>query len=467
MLPAIMKGRAVAYTFTKILFPGDTSTEALGINNTDVIVGFHGLNTESAFVLTLPSAFTLVTPMGAAQSRLAGINNVGNTSVGSYIDASDTTHGFLNSGGILTTQDQPGTAFNRLHAINDKGQEVGYSSQEKTGETLQLAYVREANGTYTALDNAAHTLLLPANVNSQATGINNTGDIVGFYQPTATTSRGFLLRNGKLTILQAPDATSTEVRGINNQGQVSGSYTDGKAVDHGFVWSNGNWTTVDPPGAVATTVSGSNDKGHIVGFADLANGNVEGFKVNLPLAQVTDITTNTSWQQALSSYSGPLPFLSSEFIYLTPNNLNISTSESNVFLHSGAGNDALSVTAGQNVLDGGTGFNFLTGGLGPDTFFVDARGAARDIWSTMNKFRSGDSATVFGVTAADFTQPWADGEGAAGFTGLTAHIPLATGALASLTLTNYTTADLVNGRLTVQFGTDPGSGSTYMFVQAN
>ena len=39
----------------------------------------------------------------------------------------------------------------------------------------------------------------------------------------------------------------------------------------------------------------------------------------------------------------------------------------------------------------------------------------------MANFHGGDSATVWGITAADFAVQWADGQGAAGFTGLTLH----------------------------------------------
>jgi hypothetical protein len=84
----------------------------------------------------------------------------------------------------------------------------------------------------------------------------------------------------------------------------------------------------------------------------------------------------------------------------------------------------------------------------------------------MNNFHSGDSATMWGITAQDFTS-WVNGQGATGFTGLTTHIPVAGGVTASLTLAGYSTADLTNGRLSVSFGTDPASGSAYMYVHAN
>jgi len=34
---------------------------------------------------------------------------------------------------------------------------------------------------------------------------------------------------------------------------------------------------------------------------------------------------------------------------------------------------------------------------GHDTFFVDDRGPAADVWTTINNVRAGDDATVFGI----------------------------------------------------------------------
>ena len=65
-----------------------------------------------------------------------------------------------------------------------------------------------------------------------------------------------------------------------------------------------------------------------------------GLFASLPDAKVTDTTTNTTWQQTLSPYNGPVSGLQDQFIDVTPDNLNVSTTQANVFLHSGAGEDA-------------------------------------------------------------------------------------------------------------------------------
>jgi hypothetical protein len=184
---------------------------------------------------------------------------------------------------------------------------------------------------------------------------------------------------------------------------------------------------------------------------------------------VFDTTTAQYVQGAAgTAYTGPVTGITSQYININQDSLNITASTPNWFLHSGSGEDALQVTGGINVLDGGTNSNFLTGGTGAgsDTFFVDDRGATADIWSTMVNFHVGDAATVFGVTQAGFNFNWFDGQGAPGSTGLTLHVTAAGAPTASLTLPGYSTADLSNGKLAVSFGKETdGTGTPFMFIR--
>jgi Ca2+-binding RTX toxin-like protein len=182
---------------------------------------------------------------------------------------------------------------------------------------------------------------------------------------------------------------------------------------------------------------------------------------------VKDTTTNSPLNPEVQPYTRPVSGLQYEYINVTSDSLNISVSSPNWFIHSGSGNDAIAVSSGTNVMDGGTGSNLLTGGSGMDTFFVDDRGPTADIWSTVNNFHAGDAATIWGVTPQDFDLTWVDGQGASCYTGLTLHAIAPGVPTASLTLVGFSQADLSNGRLTVSFGTDPASGSAYMYVHEN
>jgi hypothetical protein len=197
--------------------------------------------------------------------------------------------------------------------------------------------------------------------------------------------------------------------------------------------------------------------------------------VNPPPGSLTVLDTTTGKTLPAPNpptpFTGPVPGITSEYVNITPDNINISTTTPNWFLHSGSGEDAIDVSKGNgtNVLDGATGSNFLVGGTGNDTFYLDDRSASANIWSTVVGFHSGDDATVWGITAADFTITTADGKGAAGFTGLTWDFAAAGKPDAKLTLAGFSSADLT-GKLAVSFGTTPDMpglpGSHYMLIHA-
>lgn len=199
---------------------------------------------------------------------------------------------------------------------------------------------------------------------------------------------------------------------------------------------------------------------------------------------VVDTTTRTTLgtlspaSPVETIYTGPVPAISAQYLNLTKDSLNITAETPSWFIHSGAGDDAIQVEGGTNVIDGGTGSNFLVGGkTGFDTFFIDARGATAETWSTVVNFHSGDNATMWGITPAMFNIVEADNDGAAGFQGLTFHVTTPGKPEVSLTLAGFSTGDLSgprpgpgaprNDRLTVSFGTDAPSGSPYMMIHAN
>lgn len=195
---------------------------------------------------------------------------------------------------------------------------------------------------------------------------------------------------------------------------------------------------------------------------------------------VTNVTAGVSDWENGQTYNGPVAGLQNQFITVTADNVNITATKPNNFIHTGSGNDAIDLSlfagtgSGTNVVDGGSGSNFIVVsafGNGADTVFIDDRAATADTWSTVSNFQKGDAVTIYGVTPSAVTLDWEDGQGAAGFTGLTLHVIEQGRPIASLTLTgyavtaSYTKADLSNGRLGVSFGNDPASGSNYLHVQ--
>jgi hypothetical protein len=203
---ALTSGPAHAVTFTvqNIVDPlNPTFTQALGINDASTIVGYGNATIFNGFQLVLPPVsanFTRQNVPGAdGGTQVVGISGTG-TTVGFSITAA-VTNGFAQNAGTFTTVDQPGTAFNQLLGINKSGTTAaGYSSTMADGATLQKAYTVAGGPSFTSpVFTDINALLPPTNFNSQATGVNDAGAVVGFFLPTATTSVGFLDQGGTIT----------------------------------------------------------------------------------------------------------------------------------------------------------------------------------------------------------------------------------------------------------------------------
>ena len=159
-----------------------------------------------------------------------------------------------------------------------------------------------------------------------------------------------------------------------------------------------------------------------------------------------------------TEYRGPVDGIENQFVALSPNTV-AGVSTDNWFLHAGGGVSALAAHGGRNVLDAGTGSGFLVGGTGQDTFFASAPTTA-PTWTTVLG-HAGDDVTLWSFGTAPTS--WADGLGAAGYTGLTL-ITTVNGLDSRLTLAGYSMADLGTGRVTLQAGRDPASGLGYLHL---
>ncbi len=291
-LGAASAARATTYSVTDVTAPdGSNFIQLLGINNSLTIGGTYNGTTPLGFTLVLPNSFTPQNFPGSVSSMVTAINNNGSTA-GIYVDAGGTTHGYTDIGGTFTTVDRGGTVFNQALGINDSNVTVGYdSATDPAGMTGQTAY-SQSGGVFTDIN-----ALLPLNSNSQAVGINNAGNIVGFYMPTATTSVGFLDVANAITTLDPFSSTFTQALGINNSGEIVGFYTDASDVQHGYIDNGGVFTSFDPPGSVSTTINGINAEGDLVGFFTDANDNVIGF------VAVPNVPEPSTWAMMLLGFA--------------------------------------------------------------------------------------------------------------------------------------------------------------------
>ena len=251
----------------------ETFTQLLGINNSGMVAGYYGSGMDANHPnrgFTVPNifastpTFTHENPTGSTQTQVFGITSPGTTTVGFFQDAGGVQHGFVSTNGttFTTIDDSPGGVtqpVNQLLGVNDHNMAAGFY-QDSAG--VFHAYTTNTAGT------PSFTPVGPSN--SQATDINNSGEITGFTFTNAgdTTANGFLINGGTTTTLQFPGSTFTQAFGLNNTGEVVGDYMDAGGMLHGFIYfiSSGHFVTLDPAGSTATTLNGINDKGDIVGF---------------------------------------------------------------------------------------------------------------------------------------------------------------------------------------------------------
>jgi hypothetical protein len=167
--------------------------------------------------------------------------------------------GFLFSGGKFTHFRFPGSADTFPHSINKNGTIVG--SFDQTGVSGQHAFMVQAG--------VFHRVNIPGfpSATAIAMGINDFGDITGNFNGNGS-DFGFLLHNGKLTIISFPGATGgTFPQSINNQDVIVGTYflNEQRTGAHGFMWKNGAFTNIEFPGGVGTQPIKISNNGDLVG----------------------------------------------------------------------------------------------------------------------------------------------------------------------------------------------------------
>nr|WP_294506784.1 SGNH/GDSL hydrolase family protein [uncultured Rhodopila sp.] len=236
------------------------------------------------------------------------------------------------------------------------------------------------------------------------------------------------------------------------------------------VWS-GNYTSSTSGTLAATTPAAQNrylfwdslhptEAGHQA-IADAAEEQLTG----APVLAITDTTTGKPVTAIGQPYTGPVAGLQQEYVSITTDTLSITASTPNWFIYSASTLGAITANSGTNVLDG-TGSDFFTGGSGIDNFYVDDESRTASIWSTITNFHAGDTATIWGLTADDFPKiSWQLGQGAAGYTGLTVHVPGSGASSAALTFAGFAGASLSDGQLGI--GSGESGGVAYLTIHAN
>jgi probable HAF family extracellular repeat protein len=129
----------------------------------------------------------------------------------------------------------------------------------------------------------------PGSVQTQVTGINDNGVLVGFDSSMNNASQvndnqGWYKLHGQFFNANFPTASPAnppvdQLLGVNDKDQPVGFFTDATTVNHGYEFdiSRGRYKEITVSGFSNITTSGINNQGDIVGFGTASDGNTHGF----------------------------------------------------------------------------------------------------------------------------------------------------------------------------------------------
>jgi len=197
--------------------------------------------------------FTSFEYPGNVLQRATGINASGDVVGWWFDDISGRIRGYLYGQGAFTDFDIPVTDGVWGYGINDAGVIVGAAAFQSSSQGYTLT-----NGQYRRVHCAGYS-------NSEATGINRQGDVVGDCWRSGHYTHGFLLHRGNYVAIEYPDSVSTSVYGINAKGAVVGSFALNSNVGGGYLLEDGTYTVIDFPGATFSYPTGISGTGVIVG----------------------------------------------------------------------------------------------------------------------------------------------------------------------------------------------------------
>ena len=180
--------------FVTLDAPGTAFNQILGVNDVGESAGYSstdpaGETLQQAFIHSAANGFTYVqlNVSGIGNSQATGINDA-HIVCGFYEDAGGNTVGFLwdKKNNWHKTLNFPGANFTQALGLNNAGQVVGVYSTDGGATTHGFVYSKQSQ--YISIDE-------PNSMNLSATlvnGINDRGQLVGFYMDAANDTVGFV-----------------------------------------------------------------------------------------------------------------------------------------------------------------------------------------------------------------------------------------------------------------------------------
>jgi hypothetical protein len=168
-----------------VAYPKAKQTVLIGINNEGAIVGvLEKVKTRQLGFLYSNGTFTLI---GGKNGSLSGLNNLGMIAGSGCSAPCDTDYGVIyemkkGRWRVKETVNYPGATSTGLNGIDDNGDLAGAWGPTPNGQNEGFVYIKNTN-TFFGFD-------IENSADIEAEGINNSGEIVGFYT-VGTTFYGF------------------------------------------------------------------------------------------------------------------------------------------------------------------------------------------------------------------------------------------------------------------------------------
>lgn len=257
-----------------------SSISVLGLNDRRDIVELATVHHQTAsYEVYWPFRRDRYREVGVGLGAVATTLNDRGEIAGWYEAKHSAIFGFIVGHGVWTSykgrklRSGRSTNVTEFLGLNDDGSTVGFYAGENGGH--HAFEFNAALGKFSVIRP-------PGAVSSEATSVNNRGDIAGFMTTKGNETKSFLLKAGSYTLLSYPGSKNTQARGINWQDQLVGSFVDSSGVTHGFILtdplSHPQWVPFDDPKAAGTTVvSGVDNHDDLVGYYLDANQRPQSF----------------------------------------------------------------------------------------------------------------------------------------------------------------------------------------------
>ena len=224
-------------------------------------------------------------PDDSVSNEVNGINDNGRILV-EIIDPQGHRTAYLadRNGGNRTPVSPPGGGDVYVFGINNSNNVLG-----RSGNGYFLMRTRAGRIEYV-------TLTLDGHPEADFTGLNNAGQLVGYYMEPDGSVTGFMketdasgwifIRHPDVNYEGCSDARSqpcgTYITGINNTGLMAGYYIGSDGIQHGFILDDNGFTPIEHPNPrpgnpINIHVGGINDNGKVVGAFWGADFYAEGF----------------------------------------------------------------------------------------------------------------------------------------------------------------------------------------------